>query len=128
MNEDEIVKMLERMDSGKLGMRVEGESWDEVYAGNVTFVNDDGYTVVVFNDRDSFDYVDHILDPHGVKIWEFPDYDPAKPNELPFMSSKVASWRPPGEDTRWSGRSRAPISAERVEAAFRHLCEWMRGK
>lgn len=39
-------------------------TWDEIWAGNVTFYSD-GYWIVIFNDSDDLDYIDSVLAPDG---------------------------------------------------------------
>lgn len=72
MTHDEMIALLQRMDSGDLDFWCEEYGWKETYAGDVTFVAADGHRIVVFNDCDQWDYVDSIFAPGGAKIWEFP--------------------------------------------------------
>lgn len=58
---------------------------DSVWAGNVTYTTKDGWTIVVFNDCCSFDYIDSITDPSGQK-WESPNVGLRSVGcELPFF-------------------------------------------
>lgn len=41
-----------------------GDTWDDAYAGNVEFLVGD-WKIVVFNDCDSFDYVESAVAPDG---------------------------------------------------------------
>jgi hypothetical protein len=49
---------------GKIQVYRLGESWDEIYAGNVEF-DIDGWKITIFNDCDSIDYTDHVTAPDG---------------------------------------------------------------
>lgn len=45
-------------------------SWGETFAGDVEFVLVNGWRVVVFNDCNSWDYIDSITAPDG-RTWDF---------------------------------------------------------
>lgn len=61
---------LTAIDRMLLDVRVEGLPWRETYAGDVTFKTDNGWTIVVFNDCDSWDYIDHAIDPAGGRVFD----------------------------------------------------------
>jgi len=66
--EDENIEKMEEIlimvADGKIIPRAVGETWDEVYAGKVYFFVD-GHLIVVFNDCDSWDYIDLWFTPDG---------------------------------------------------------------
>lgn len=62
-----------------------GRSWTEAYAGNVTWTFR-GWTIVVFNDCMSWDYLDEVIAPDG-RRW---DYDE--------MADEVRFWVPTTAD------------------------------
>jgi hypothetical protein len=66
--DEEIVAMLEAADRGELDIFVEGAMWADVYVGNVAFVLSNGWKVIVFNDCDEWDCVDHVVSPGGVIV------------------------------------------------------------
>lgn len=57
---EEVAVLLRRVAAGEVEVRAIGQSWDDTYAGNVTFLLSTGDTVVVFNDCDGLDYVDSV--------------------------------------------------------------------
>jgi len=72
--EKEALTRLKQIERGELGVSVAGNSWAHVYAGNVTFVADDGWIFVVFNDCDEWDYLSAVMDTNGHVV----DYDDIK--------------------------------------------------
>lgn len=71
--------------------------WTHVYAGNVEYLvtAQDGqvWKVDVFNDCDSWDYLDRVVAPDG-SAWEYPTSD-----ELSPMTMDLANWQP--EHMHW---------------------------
>lgn len=67
--------------------------WDETFAGDVEFRLSSGWTVVVFNDCMSWDYIDHVIAPDQTRF----EFD-TMPDELRF-------WMPGSEEQRggWPG-------------------------
>lgn len=61
---DEIVAVLREAVAGKLPVRPVGPTWHDVYAGDITFWIGD-WQVEVFNDCDSFDYINSVEAPDG---------------------------------------------------------------
>lgn len=51
--------------SGALDIEAVGQTWDQVWAGNVEFACSDGTVFVAFNDCDNFDYIDTVSWPEG---------------------------------------------------------------
>jgi hypothetical protein len=62
----EVAVLLRRVAAGETPVELANPqwTWDKVYAGNVAFVIG-GYTIVVSNDCDEFDYVDSAVAPDG---------------------------------------------------------------
>lgn len=74
ISNEEVVVLLRRMASGKVLLQTIGPTWNEMYAGDVVFLVE-GWRVTIFNDCDSFDYVDHIVAPDGREV-DFSDWWP----------------------------------------------------
>jgi len=62
--DNDLAEVLRRVAYGKTIPTVIGRTWDEVQAGNVTF-EIEGWTIVIFNDGDSLDYIDEVTAPDG---------------------------------------------------------------
>lgn len=62
---EEILAAFRDADEGKVELWAEDVSWDDVYAGNVTFATSSGWRFVVFNDCMEWDYVDSVIAPDG---------------------------------------------------------------
>lgn len=60
-----IEQVLQDADNGLLKIVQLDHSWKEVYAGNVIFKIEGGWLIEVFNDCDSWDYMDKITTPEG---------------------------------------------------------------
>ena len=65
-------EVLQAIDAGTVTLVCVGkETPQEVYAGNVEYKASNGWTIVVFNDCNEWDYLDEISDPLGTSL----DYD-----------------------------------------------------
>lgn len=72
---NEVAYLLRKILAGQVTVKVEGETWDEVFAGDVTFVLSNGDRIVVFNDCDGLDYIDRVKLADGREA-EFEDWTP----------------------------------------------------
>lgn len=63
---NEIVSLLRQAIAGDLRVKCVGPTWNEVYAGDVWFWFGD-WKIEVFNDCDSFDYINAVEAPDGRK-------------------------------------------------------------
>lgn len=63
---NEIVSVLRQAIAGDLPVKRVGPTWNEVYAGDVSFWFGD-WKIEIFNDCDSFDYINAVEDPDGRK-------------------------------------------------------------
>lgn len=61
---EEVRDLLLRVAKLEVEPKLIGDSWTEVYAGNVAF-DVDGWRVEVFNDCDAWDYIDKVVAPDG---------------------------------------------------------------
>lgn len=68
----ELLAMLERIERGEVTISPTDAPGD-VYAGNVEYTTSTGHRIVVFNDCQSWDYVDSIFAPNGALLWDYPD-------------------------------------------------------
>lgn len=95
---EDIAALLRGIATGAITVHAEGETWDEVYAGNVTFVCSTGDRLVVFNDCDSLDYIDAAQLRDG-RIADFDDWADTDPswslsepeNEAVYRALKAAT-------------------------------------
>lgn len=60
-----------------------------VFAGDITYRTDDGWTLVVFDDCNSFDFIYHVVTPEGERL----DWDSPEP-----IATLLKRWRPPHVD------------------------------
>jgi hypothetical protein len=70
----EAAGRLIRINAGELELRPRREgyrSWDETYAGDVHYIDKDGWVYVVFNDCASWDYIDRVEPPDGREPLDF---------------------------------------------------------
>lgn len=77
----EIAELFRRALRGEVKIFTVGASWTDIYASNVE-VRIDGYKLVIFNDCNQFDYVDHAIAPDGREgdfdDWFNSDTDPVQ--------------------------------------------------
>ncbi len=103
-----VLDMLAKADAGE--HRIEAVSGDfRLRWGNYVFKvhTDEGvWVVVVFNDCNSWDYIDTVTDPSG-QSWEWADYNGAPSDPLLILidddhiiSRAVADWAPKNH-ARW---------------------------
>lgn len=80
---------LQSIDRGETPLIVSGPNWDQAWCGDVTFVTPNGWTFVVFNDCDEWDYLDTVTSPAGESL----DYD-----QINESRTDLVDWRPKNED------------------------------
>lgn len=86
---EEALAFLWSIDRGEVTLRPVGETWDEVFAGNVEFEASNGWLLTVFNDCDSWDYIDEIRSNDGRSL---------KYEEM--VGTDVDRWHPSEEAAR----------------------------
>jgi hypothetical protein len=68
VTEQDIVAMCEAVDAGELSVTLEGgETWDQAYSGDMSFLLGNGFRLVVFNDCGEWDYIESYVAPDGTK-------------------------------------------------------------
>lgn len=73
MTSGDLVTLFRGVIAGEVSVSVVGESWADVWAGNVTFQMG-AWRVAIFNDCGELDYVDSADGPGG--HYEYADDDP----------------------------------------------------
>ena len=68
----EVAKILRRVGDGEIIPKLVGDSWDTVYCGDVEYLVD-GWKITIFNDCNSWDYIDSAESPDG-RRGEFEDW------------------------------------------------------
>lgn len=63
---NEVKDLLFKVGNGEIKPKLfmPNVSWNDVWAGDVGFMVD-GWKVIIFNDCDSFDYIDSVVSPDG---------------------------------------------------------------
>jgi hypothetical protein len=94
---DEAVELLERIGRGEISLCLKDpeKDWDYVYAGEVVYLAG-GYEIRVFNDCDSFDYVDSIITPNKrfgeYSLWQAePPFDETADNSIDMIIYRRSS-------------------------------------
>jgi hypothetical protein len=81
MSRDELTHrlgdLLRDISAGRVTVGYVGQSWRNVYAGNVTFMCSDGTKIVLFNDCDELDYTDSATFVDGAR-WDYGADDPLR--------------------------------------------------
>lgn len=70
ISEKEIIVFLKEIESGKIKLIPEEDPF-EVYSGNVKYRASNGWELIVFNDANTWDYIDSIKTSDG----RFADFD-----------------------------------------------------
>lgn len=67
-----VLDLLHVIEAGVISLRVDGDTPTEVYAGSVMYHTvPAGWTLVVFNDCNSWDYLDSVIAPNGLSLdWD----------------------------------------------------------
>ena len=68
--EAEVLSVLAAIERGEVTLSREGK---DLYAGDQTYVASNGWKLVVFNDCNSWDYLDSVVTPDGIEhdFWWF---------------------------------------------------------
>ena len=61
----------------------------EIYAGNVVYRASNGWTVVVFNDANEYDYIDSVVAADGREI----DFDQIELTDLEWVPDDALAWK-----------------------------------
>lgn len=85
--EAELCELFRAVETGAVRLRATVDP-QEVYAGNVEYRATNGWTVVIFNDCNEYDYVDEVRDPAG----RVTDFD--------AIERTAADWQP-DDETAW---------------------------
>jgi hypothetical protein len=105
---DEVVDVLAKIHTGEVvvvDLEAVRAEWERTYAGNVEIRLSNGWALHVFNDCDSWDYIDTIVGPWGV-VHAFEEDkrevkvpDPTRPvryeGEFGRWWNEVINWEPP---------------------------------
>lgn len=91
---DDVYALLMAIEAGRTSLALDGKCPEDAFAGDVSYTTHgehDGWTLVIFNDCDSFDYVDHVIAADG-RQWDFDDGT----QEVPWHPA--SAYRGPGDD------------------------------
>lgn len=101
----EVLAVLHAIDRREITLKTDTPPAD-VYAGDCRYEASNGWTLIVFNDCNDWDYLDHATAPDG-REWDFDD-DPGLPYRGPIDDGEC--WRlwgipgfvqPPPGGHRW---------------------------
>ena len=91
---NEVLAQLERVARGEDRLTAE-QNPTKVWAGDVTYVSKSGWKLVVFNDCNSWDYLDSAVSPDG-RTWDFGDCPyPQK------LLDPACAYRPASDELDW---------------------------
>jgi hypothetical protein len=85
---DELRAFFRAVEAGEIRLVAESEPQD-VYAGNVIYRASNGWTLVVFNDANEYDYVDHVVTDDGRII----DFDDGLEELADWVPNDDVAWR-----------------------------------
>lgn len=88
----EALALLEAIGRGEITI-LPLDNWHDIYAGNVRYRTSNGWEITVFNDCDSWDYLDSLTAPDGRHV-EYQDLCDDVRNWRPSDDAGLALWRP----------------------------------
>lgn len=88
----ELRTLIEQIERGEVTLTIDGETPDEVYAGDVSYKASNGWQVVVFNDCGEWDYFDSFVAPDGRRIRYPVGHDDDSEADKVLMSYRPSSW------------------------------------
>lgn len=77
----QVERLLYKIKKGITPLIVEGNLPEDIYCGNVVYKTQDNWTIVVFNDCNYWDYIDHLIAPNGDFIL-LDEFQPLKDYEI----------------------------------------------
>jgi hypothetical protein len=91
ITEEELLRFLHALEEGEVSLQPEEEP-QHVYAGNVSYLASNGWRIVIFNDCNTWDYIDAVRAPDGRSL-DFDDIDDTMPMAREYMPSDEMAWR-----------------------------------
>lgn len=98
MTAEHLREVLEAIERGDVTITPAGSTADEIYAGNVTYSASNGWTIVVFNDCNCWDYLESATAPGGERV-EYPNGFETEA-ERGDLYELFVSYEPPGDVIR----------------------------
>lgn len=92
ITEQEILDFLKAVETGEITVTPVGLQPQNVYCGDAVYDASNGWRIIVFNDCNTFDYIDRIEKPDGT----FVDYQEIS-TKMPLVENYV-----PSEDIAWN--------------------------
>jgi hypothetical protein len=99
ISEDEVLQFLGQVEAGAVRLTPEDEP-QAVYAGKVRYVASNGWSLVVFNDANEWDYTDSVETVDGRKL-DFDALD-AMPRVRLYTPTEDIAWTRSGHGLRLS--------------------------
>lgn len=97
MTGDDLCAVLEAIERGDVTIKPTGRTADETYAGNVVYRASNGWTIVVFNDCNCWDYLNSVAAPDGAER-EYPSGE--HPESYDEIDELFLSYSPPDDVIR----------------------------
>ena len=87
ITEKELLQFLKAIEEGAISLHPESDPQD-IYAGNVTYTASNGWRITIFNDCNTWDYVDKVITADGRSV----DFDSIE-NDMPTAREYLPTGR-----------------------------------
>ncbi|HEY2171599.1 MAG TPA: hypothetical protein VGJ30_18380 [Candidatus Angelobacter sp.] len=90
ITEKELLQFLKAIEEGAIFLRPESDPQD-IYAGNVTYTACNGWRITIFNDCNTWDYVDKVITADGRSV-DFDSIDNDMPTAREYLPADEIAW------------------------------------
>jgi hypothetical protein len=91
ITEQELLQFLKAIEEGAIFLRPESEPQD-IYAGNVIYAASNGWQITIFNDCNTWDYVDKVITADGRSL-DFDAIDNDMPTVREYLPADEIAWQ-----------------------------------
>jgi hypothetical protein len=91
ITEKELLQFLKAIEEGAISLHPESEPQD-IYAGNVTYTASNGWRITIFNDCNTWDYVDKVITADGRSV-DFDSIENDMPTARAYLPADEIAWQ-----------------------------------
>lgn len=90
IQEEELLQFLKAIEEGTVALQAESIPQD-IYAGNVSYMASNGWRITIFNDCNTWDYVDRVVAADG-RALDFDEIDNDMPIAREYLPEDEVAW------------------------------------
>jgi hypothetical protein len=91
ITENELLQFLKAIEEGAVSLHPESDPQD-IYAGNVSYTASNGWRITIFNDCNTWDYVDEVITADGRSI-DFDSIENEMPTAREYLPADEVVWQ-----------------------------------